>query len=326
MREHGTLVCLLIAASAWWWITGDATAQSDSRASAGNRPTHSIEVDDCVIRFGEEVDVPAVEAGVLADVMVRQNQLVEAEQTLARQSDERLLIQKRIALLQKKAADEKLADDLELQYAQTAFAEATAELDASRSIYDNAAGAVPLSTLRKLRLAVKRAELEVERERKQRRLAQVEIDLRLADLQMLEQQASRLIIRSPLPGVVLEVHRQTGEWINMGEAVARVARLDRLHAHCLLSVERLPPRWCAGQAVTVRWQEAGVERSLRGVVTSVDPELLAGGRYRLHAEIQNVLDGEQWRLLPGTDVTMTVHPDRQAASRTSLLPTGPGVR
>ncbi len=335
MNQYRLAVCLLGAA---YWLGGaitPATAQNPFAQNPRVPPeTSGVLVDDCVIRYSEEIDVPAAESGILAAVLMEQNQEVSAGQTLAMQNTDRLLLQKRVAQLQKQAADEKLADDLELQYAQTALEEASAELDSNRSIYESTGGAVSFSLLRKLRLAVKRAELEVEREKKQRRLAQVEIDLRAADLQMLEQQAERLVIKSPLPGVVLDVYRHTGEWVTAGDPVARVARLDRLHAHCLLTVDRLSPRWCKGQPVTVRWTEQGVARSLRGRVKSVDTELLAGGSYRLHAELQNVLDGDHWRLLPGTDVTMTVHPaaaaERGAANgaveQTTGRPVAKGIR
>lgn len=291
----------------------DAAGQAGSVAQDTGEPDTlptGVPVDDCIIRFGEEIDVPAVEAGVLEKVLVRQNELIDKNHLLARQDRDRLFVQRRIAELQKRAADEKLADDLELQYAKTALEEAQAELDASRSIYDNASGAVPVSTLRRLRLAVKRAELEVQRENKQRRLAQIEVDLRSGDLHLLDLQAKRLEITSPLPGIVLQLYRHSGEWVHAGDSVVRVARLDRLQAHCLLSIDRLSPTLCRDQVVTVRWSDGKQERTLRGIVQSVDPELLAGRRYRLHAEIENVIDGDQWRLLPGTAVTMMVHPSR----------------
>ncbi|QEG39447.1 HlyD family secretion protein [Roseimaritima ulvae] len=322
MNDRGTVACLLLLACSWWWATAPTDAAAQGDPAAHRQPiTGGVQVDDCVIRYSEEIDVPAAESGILENVLIEPNHEVEADQPLAMHNTDQLLLQRRIAELQKKAADEKLADDLELQYARTALEEAQAELESNRSIYETSGGAVPFSMLRKLRLAVKRAELEVEREKKQRRLAQVEIDLRAADLQMLQQQAERLVIKSPLPGVVLEVYRHTGEWVTAGDPVARIARLDRLHAHCLLTADRLPPRLCKGQAVTARWTEQGVERSLRGRVMSVDTEMLANGSYRLHAELQNVLDGDHWRLLPGTEVIMTVHP---VASPT--VATGPGAR
>lgn len=296
--------------------------QAPNARGQTNATDAGVIAEECVLRFAAEVDVPARMAGVLETVAVKVNDAVEADQVLAKLNQDQLLIQKRVASLQKKAADEKLADDLELQYAQTALAEATAELDANRSVFDEANGSVPLAQLRRLRLAVKRAQLEVDRERKQRRLAQIEIDLRAADLQMLEQRTRLHEVRSPLPGVVLQKYRSPGEWVDTGEPVARIARLDRLHAHCLMSIEKLPPHLCRDQAVTVQWEIAGKSQSLRGRVISVDTEWLSGRRYRFHAEIENKQLEGQWRLLPGTPVRLTVHPNAAAVRHSQAPRTG----
>lgn len=283
----------------------------------GQVPVESgVPVEDCVVRFAEEVNVPAVETGILESVVAKLNQTIAAGDLLAQQKSDQVNLQLRIATLQKKAAEERLSDDLELQYARTAQAEAEAELASHRAIYEETAGAVSRNSIRKLELAVRRTELQVQQEQKRRRLAQVELDLRQADIQKLELNAERLKVHSPLPGVVSEVFRRSGEWATAGDPIVRIARLDRLHAHCLLTVDKLSPRRCYGQPVTVRWQDPEGERELRGRVISVDPELLTLGRYRLHVEIENVRDGQHWRLLPGTEVQMTVHPSAAVANPT----------
>jgi hypothetical protein len=47
-------------------------------------------------------------------------------------------------------------------------------------------------------------------------------------------------------------------------------------------------------------------------VTSVQPQRLAGGRYRIQSEIVNdrSTDGKSWLLHPGTEVEMVVYPPR----------------
>ncbi|MEX0824766.1 MAG: HlyD family efflux transporter periplasmic adaptor subunit [Pirellulaceae bacterium] len=305
--------CLAVLTAAMLGGTGtfaesaDSTEKRSDRASEQALPS-GVVVEDCVVRFAQEIDVPALEAGAVAELRVRQNQEVRRGELLARQDPSSLLIRKRSAQLQRRVAEEQLGDDLDLQYAQAARAEASAELEANRNVYNDANGAVPLSLLRKLRLAVERTDLEVARAEKQRRLAQIEVDLRSADLDLIENQLGRLQIESPVAGIVLESYAEAGEWVAAGEPVVRVARLDRVHVHALTSTDQLDPKRCTNQVVTVTWSENGQRRVLRGRVTSFDPELLANGRYRLHAEIDNTRDGAHWRLLPGTEVQMKVHP------------------
>ena len=122
----------------------------------------------------------------------------------------------------------------------------------------------------------------------------------------------------------MEVDRDQGEWIEKGETIATVGRIDRLHVHALLASEKIAPSDCRGLAVSVHWNDAadGTEKSLRGKVLSVDPQMLPGGRFRLHAEIVNRrvdAKSDQWQLRPGTDVRMEVFPTTVTARRSTKV-------
>ncbi len=322
-RKLGVLVAggyLAMAATG-----GTAEEPAASGTDGGGPLPAGVVVEDSIVRFAQEIDVPALESGALEELRTRQNESVQAGELIARQDASSLLIRKRSALLQRQAAQEQLSDDLDLQYAQAARAEANAELEANRGVYNEASGAVPLSLLRKLRLAVERAELEVARAEKKRRLAQIDVELRAADLDLIDNQLGRLEMTSPVTGVVLEAYAEPGEWVAAGDPVARVARLDRILIHALCSIERLPPEHCRNQVVTVIWSTQEGRRVLRGRVTSVDPELLGDGRYRLHAEVENRREGERWWLLPGTEVQMTVHPVQAVSPPTAADQASPAA-
>ncbi len=192
------------------------------------------------------------------------------------------------------------------------LAEAQAELDTSQSIQRDVSGVIPLSQMRRLRLTVERGGLEVARAKKRHKQAQVELELREADLSLLDDQLRNLHTESPIDGIVLEVARSAGEWIEKGQPIATVARIDRLHVHALASSEQILPCACRGLPVSVHWVDAatGSEQSLRGKVLSVDPQMLPGGRFRLHAEIVNEPDQQdetQWKLTPGTKIRMKMY-------------------
>jgi biotin carboxyl carrier protein len=280
-------------------------------------PKLGVAVQDSAVRFAEELSVPSTESGLIALVNVTVGQSVGVGDAIGRLDDRSLKIRNRAAQLRLSAAQEQVSDDLELRYAETARAEAIAELEASRSIYNESSGAVPLSNLRRLKLAVERAELEVARAQKAARQAQIEIDLRAADLAIIDDTMRRLQLTSPISGVVLQVFKQRGEWVASGEAVVRLARLDRLQVQALMSAEQCSPNDCMGHPVSVSWVDpvGGQKRHLRGRVTAVQPQRLAGGRYRIQAEIVNVRggDGKGWLLHPGTEVEMTVYPPKSAS-------------
>ncbi|TWU56225.1 efflux RND transporter periplasmic adaptor subunit [Rubripirellula reticaptiva] len=52
-------------------------------------------------------------------------------------------------------------------------------------------------------------------------------------------ESQRHLIKSPLDGVVVEIHRKPGDWVVEGEPIARVIRLDRLRAEGYASADQI---------------------------------------------------------------------------------------
>ena len=272
-----------------------------------------IEVQDCAVRFAAEVEVPALTTGRVAEVNVAPNDSVKPGDPIARLDDRSLLIRRRAAQLRYDNAKADATDDVEIEYAVVAKREAEAELDVNRSIQKDARGAVPMTRMRQLKLAVERGQLEVAQAKRRLKRAEVEAGLREADLAVIDDQLRNLHIESPIGGVVLDVERDQGEWIEKGRPIATLGRIDRLHVHALLSSDKIAPSQCRDLPVSVHWIDPadGNEKSLRGKVLSVDPQMLPGGRFRLHAEIVNrkvANQSDQWQLHPGAEVRMTVFP------------------
>jgi multidrug resistance efflux pump len=287
-----------------------------------------IDVQDCVVRFADEVEVPALAAGQVAEVFVRDNDDLETGSRIVRLDDSSLLIRRRSLQLRLELARAEAADEIELQYAKTARDEAQAELDASRAVQNEFSGAIATTQLRRLKLSVTRGELEVARAEKRRSEAETAVDLAEAELSVIDDQLRKLHVQSPLTGVLLEVAKNVGEWVETGETLATVARIDRLHIHAILDSKSLAPQQCAGLPVNVHWADpsTGESHSLRGKVLSVDPHVMPGGQYRLHAEVTNELvltnqssKAKSWKLSPGAEVRMKVHAPAAIANRNRTL-------
>lgn len=319
MRIRFFMPAIFVFTLAPLWNASDIAAEFDGLG---------VDVHDCVVRFAEEVEVPALATGRVAELFARDNQDVEAGARIVRLDDSSLLIRRRSYQLRLELAKSEAADEIELKYAKTARDEAQAELDSSRAVHNEFSGAVAITQLRRLKLSVTRGELEVARAEKRRDEAETAVDLAEAELSVIDDQLRKLHVESPLAGVLLEVNKSVGEWVETGETLATVARIDRLHIHAILDSKTLSPQLCAGLPVNVHWndQATGEAHSLRGKVLSIDPQVMPGGRYRLHAEVVNELvsgqsDSEQtsWKLSPGADVRMKVHVPAAVANRNRLL-------
>ncbi len=319
MRNRGLTTAFLVFTLGSFGNAIDLAAELDGTG---------LDVQDCAVRFADEVEVPALATGRVAEVFAYENQDVESGARIVRLDDSSLKIRHHSYQLRLELAKAEAADEIELKYAKTARDEAQAELDSSRAVHNEFSGAVAITQIRRLKLSVTRGELEVARAEKRRAEAETAVDLAEAELSVIDDQLRKLLVESPLAGVVLEINKSVGEWVETGETLATIARIDRLHIHAILDSKTLSPQLCTGLPVNVHWTDhaTGEAHSLRGKVLSVDPQVMPGGRYRLHAEVLNELISPQpassqksWKLSPGTDVRMNIHVPAAVANRHRLL-------
>ena len=107
-----------------------------------------------------------------------------------------------------------------------------------------------------------------------------------------------------MSGLVTEVKRHKGEWVEPGQSIVRILRLDRLRAEGLASAELLG---CDlhGRPVALKVEQEGKPVEFTGKVVFVSPEIdPVNGQVRVWAEIDNK-DG---KLRPGQPVKMVISP------------------
>ncbi len=290
-------------------------AVSPAALDSADPATRVFEVAHCEVQFLEEVAVPALHSGPLARIAAQLNQEVKRGEVIAQIDDSLLQLQRQSLKLERDAALEKVADDVELQFALTAQREAEAELNATKDVVTKNPGVVAEVAQRRLRLAVERADLDVKQSRKALRLAQIAVSIKSNELQTLDQQLSRYQVICPIDGVVRELPRRTGEWAGEGEMIAKVARLDRVKVDALVNATASDLRRFNNARVSVSWRDQEEERVLHGRVTSVDTQVYGTSQLRVHAEIDNQRDASGWKLLPGMDVRMSIYPGLAVAEK-----------
>lgn len=130
-------------------------------------------------------------------------------------------------------------------------------------------------------------------------------------LAMAKEKLSRRDIRSPLTGIVVEKLRHRGEWVEAGDPVLRVIRLDSL------VVEGFVP----SNVLNINDQNRPVEViakvgkrmiTVTGKLIFVSPEVDSlNGQIQVKAEIENPM----LELLPGDKVEMTIHTTEGLSTR-----------
>jgi len=276
--------------------------------TGADQSTNSVTISHCLVSLVEEAQVPAQEAGVLRSVEVREGQQVPNNGLLGRIDDQRAQMQHKVADFELKVAHERAANDIEVRYAKAAASVAEAEHQQSVDANEKMPGTVPRAELRRLLLTHRRSTLQIEQSELDKRVAALESLVRKAEKEAAGQNIALRQIRSPLEGVVVKVYRHSGEWVQPGDPVVHVVRIDRLRIEGFLNAADYSPSEVAGRSVTVRVNLAhGRTESFPGKVVYVSPLVEAGGEFRIWADVLNREQNGHWLLRPGLTAEMTIH-------------------
>jgi multidrug efflux pump subunit AcrA (membrane-fusion protein) len=296
-----TLIILLIAAPPF--VSPVARTNPQPLQPQGN----TVTISPALVSLIEDIEVPALEAGALTSVDVVEGAFVAQGQPLARVDDRQPKLDKLAAELQRDAGLAKAEDDVEVRFSEAAFAVATAELERALSIDRKSPGGVTQQEIQKLQLAKHRDELQIERSKLEMRIAKMNADVHQAAVASAEDAVQRRIIASPIDGVVVTLFHERGEWVAAGQPVAQVVRIDKLRVEGFVSATDVAPIDLAGRPVAVEVQLAqrGTAR-FTGQVVFISPQVQAGNKYRVRAEVANRIENGQPVLRPGMTAAMTI--------------------
>ncbi|MDX1943937.1 MAG: HlyD family efflux transporter periplasmic adaptor subunit [Pirellulaceae bacterium] len=264
-----------------------------------------IEISGAVVKLVDDVAVPATEAGLLAKILVKEGEIVAAGAMLAQilDADVRLAVER--AKYELDIAQRQQTNDVDIRYARKSTEVAKAEL--ARSLETNAKYPKTVSNteLDRQKLLVEKSELEIKQAEHDQEIASLTSDIKGNELRTAEEQLARRTITAPLKGMVVEVHRRPGEWVQPGETVARVVRLDRLRAEGFLAVKHARLDLVGSKVKLVIPDAEGKDREFAGVIVFVSPEIdPLNSQVRVWAEIDN----SDLKLRPGVQANLLVQP------------------
>lgn len=256
----------------------------------GNAPeaddsTEQISFERAQTSLIQNAFIAAPMAGVVANVPVREGDMVEIDTPLVRLSSE--LAEKELIAAEAslEAALMESDNDVDLRYARRTMEVRQNEMRQSKLANQTYAGAVSKMELEELRLQVDQAALAME---------QADHDLRVAAAASVEKDAAVSIaktkldmhtVKTTVAGMVTEVDVEPGEWVESGKPIVRIISLDPIRVECLID-GRTHGRELVGRRVQFRPQ--GRDDTLSGEITFISPELHpVTGQVRLWATIEN---------------------------------------
>ena len=269
-----------------------------------------VMIPDCLVSLIEEAQVPAQESGELMAVVARDGQQVSAGEVLARIDDKLSKLEMQVRQTELEVAQKRAQDTVSIDYAKAAAAVFKADywrmVDSNKQV----PGSVPRAEIEKAHLQYEQYRLQTDKSKFEMEIAALEVKVSQAQVDAAREHIVRREIKAPWDGIVDEVHRHTGDWVNPGDPVLRLVRMDRLRIKASLSADAYAPDEVAGRQVTVLVKLArGATETFTGKIAGVSPLVDGNNQFLVWAEIANKKRNGYWTLRAGMEVEMTIQLD-----------------
>ncbi|MFM8635314.1 MAG: efflux RND transporter periplasmic adaptor subunit [Planctomycetia bacterium] len=299
VRRSAAVVCFVIGLH----------AVAACLAEQATRPAEPV-LSNCLVSLVEEAKVPAREPGVLLELTIREGDSVRRGETIARIDDNQAQMEKRKAKAEHDQAIAKGESDVDIRYSIAAEKVAEAEHQKALESHSKVPGSVTEVERDRLKLNEQKSELQIEQARLEQRMNLLAAASKGVEFEAAESAVERRLIKSPLDGVVVQIFPHQGEWMQPGDPLAHVVRIDKLRVEGFVNAGQWNADDVRDRPVTVEVQLAGGRReSFEGRIVFTSPLVQAGNSFRVVAEVDNRqnADSERWLLRAGQTATMTIH-------------------
>lgn len=289
------------------------TSQDLETGSTGSTSMAKFHDIVCTVFFIDDIKLPAQVAGVIDSLSVKEGDSIKAGTVVGLIDNEltqRLSDQARVRF---EMAQETARDTTGIRAAEKKFKVAAIEANKTRKL--GLKGSKSNSEVMMADYTKDIALLEQEKALKEQQRSLGE--KRLAAAQYLEAQTrlKQHIIRSDYNASVIEIFKKPQEYVQPGEEVMRIARMDRLWVQGTISAADLNPHEVKGRPVTITAQLARNQTAtFEGKITNVSLEAQGLTSYLVKAEVVNRSVDDHWILQPLSQVDMRIHLDGNATA------------
>jgi multidrug efflux pump subunit AcrA (membrane-fusion protein) len=305
--------CGLLAAL--FLSSADCGGQGLEAADTGD----SIVVQSALLRVIEQASTPARATGVLALIQVREGDVVEEGALLAKVDDTEAEWLYQRAVIEHELASQRTASDVAIRSRQKTVDFSRQEYLRLKRAADEIPGSISKSELEQGQLTAAQAALDLEQAQQDQRLDILTERLKRTEKAIALRNQEIHQILAPVKGMVVEVLRHRGEWVEPGENVLRIMRIDRLRAEGLVAVQDVMLDLKEANAEITVSVPGRPDVTVSGQVVFVSPEINpVNGQVRVRAEFDNP-DG--W-LMPGMRAAIHIHPRQVAAASPAAAAVG----
>lgn len=296
------------------------TATSGAPSSSAPAPTsgkRSINVYEALVTMIDDVHVPATELGMLTALHAAEGHQVDEEALLADIDNRESIARQLIAQGEYDASVAQAESTAEVEVAEKAIDVAQAELDSLEEVRARSKGAVSETEIRKFKFQLDRAKAQLKLAQTDRNIASLTAKVKAAQLQSISIELDRRQVKAPFKGEVIEIFKKRGEWVQPGEPILHLVRMDKVKVKgfVLLSSGASPDE-VEGKPVEITVYSAGEKQhTVKGTIgfaSRVIEGVSKTRQFRIWAEVDNpkvidpVTKKQTWAIQPGTMANMTI--------------------
>ncbi len=319
-----TLIVLAIAGTAFWRLELQrAQPPQITFARAQRESISSLVSTNGKVEPVESGQARAERSGAVKRILIRQGERVTAGQVLVELDDADAQAELKTAQAREAAGKAELQTlaqggrSVDRAGLDTALDKARLELKIAQDAHASKVRLLEkqAATQEEVRLAkeaVDRAQAQIDALQKQRvalvaptdrSAAEARLDEAKTAIQLAEARIRMSVVRAPIAGTVYQFDLKPGAYLNMGDLVAAVGRLDRVHVKVYVDEPDLG-RVNMGMPVTITW-DALPGRQWKGSVDRTPSEIVTMGARQV-GEVLCTIENPDMDLLPGTNVNVVI--------------------
>lgn len=254
----------------------------------GRLSAETIMIEDAVVGFIDQINLPVREAGAIGEVLVKEGDLVREGDPIANVDDALLVIQREAAVAEARVAEMESRNDVDLRFAKKSRAVSEAEFNRSKTALEDYPKSVSRSELDQARLVVERSKLSAEQAQRDMDSSRLKLMSACQQVKLYDKRIEMSRIKAPMAGLVSIIYKKTGEWASVGEPVAQMIRLDKLRINAFVDGTRFDQSLRGAPVTfTVKLPPGDRTETFSGRVTYVDPDISAIKDVRIRIDIDN---------------------------------------
>lgn len=241
----------------------------------------------------------------------KEGDMVTKGDVIATLDETETMLRIEVARAQVAVAHKEATNQVKVKYAERSAEASKADYASGLDANRRARNVVPEMELRRRELEWDAAKLSIENAKYELEVAGLSEIVKMAELKATQETRKRMIMTSPISGIVFKREAHEGQFVRAGDPVIQVAQLDRLRVEALIPAEDMMPDAVRGHRVTLeinvgmdpatnraRWEP------FQSTIERTDAAVNIKGLYRVWAEFDNL---EGFIVRKGMPAKMTIH-------------------